>query len=317
MNKISVICMAGLDNFVDPIIAGLSNNYMVRKFIVKTEQEIFNAIDYGDIIWLEWANQSAVISTNYKGIKGKKVIVRLHSYEVFTDFPKQINWYNVDRLIFVAPHIREILNELIPHNEFKVKTEIVYNGIDIERYCPQKREYGYNIAWVGYINYKKNPPMALQILKKLTEGMYTADQRYILHIAGSYQDLRYKVYLEYMIKEMGLQDNVKFHGWLDDMGDFWKDINYLLHTSIHEGHSYAIMEAMARGIKPIIHDFRGARELYPVHPDEDLVFNTVEEAADKIMVKDYNSNKYRNWLMKKGWTLENQLKGMRRIIEGI
>ena len=317
MKKISFICMTGLDNFIDNIIKGLSNDYMVRKFIVKTEQEIYNAIDYGDIIWLEWANQSAIIGTNYKGIKGKKVILRLHSYEIFTDFPKQINWYNVDRLIFVAPHIKEILNELIPNNEFKVKPEVVYNGIDIERYCPQEREHGYNIAWVGYINYKKNPPMALQILKKLTEGMYTADQRYTLHIAGSYQDLRYKIYLEHMIKEMELQDNVIFYGWLDDMGDFWKDINYLLHTSIHEGHNYAIMEAMARGIKPIIHGFRGARELYPVHPDEDLVFNTVEEAADKIMVKDYNSSKYRNWIIKKGWTLENQLKEIRRIIEGI
>lgn len=315
MNKISVICMAGLDNFIDPIITGLSSDYMVRKFIVKTEQDIHNAIDYGDIIFFEWANQSAIIGTNYKGIKGKKVIVRLHSYEIFTDFPKQIYWEVVDRLIFVAPHIRDILKESIPDIEEKVNSEVVFNGVDLDKIPFKERQTGFNIAWVGYINYKKNPPMALQILKKLTEGMYTADQRYVLHIAGSYQDMRYKVYLEYMIKEMGLQDNVKFYGWVDNMEEFWKDKNYLLHTSIHEGHSYAIMEAMARGIKPIIHNFRGARELYSEWDSSlGILFSTVEQAADRIMTKEYHSEWYKNWIIDKGWTLENQLKQIKKII---
>ena len=192
---------------------------------------------------------------------------------------------------------------------------MVYNGLDIDDIPFKERELGHNIAWVGFINYKKNPQMALQILKKLTEGLYNTDKRYILHVAGSYQDSRYKIYLEYMIKEMGLQDNVIFHGWIDDMEEFWKDKNYLLHTSIQEGHSYAIMEAMARGIKPVIHNFRGAldEQLYP----DINVFNTVEEAADMIMSQEYYSKLYRNWIINKGWTLENQLKKIRNIIREI
>ena len=311
MNKISVICMAGLDNFIDPIIAGLSNNYMVRKFIVKTEQEIYNAIDYGDIIWLEWANQSAIIGTNYEGIKGKKVIVRLHSYEIFSDMPEQINWYNVDRLIFVAPHIRDILKENIPDIEEKVKTVIVYNGLDLDKIPFKEREAGFNIAWVGYINYKKNPPMALQVMKKLVD----IDKRYKLHVAGSYQDLRYKIYLEYMIKEMGLQDNVKFYGWVDDMEGFWGDKNYLLHTSIHEGHSLAIMEGMCRGIKTVIHNFRGIGEV-TLYPDIN-VFNTIDEAIKIINDEKYYSKMYRNWLIKKGWTLQNQVKKIKGVIDSL
>jgi len=314
MKKVSVICLPNLDNFIDNIITGLSNDYMVRKFIVKTEQDIHNAIDYGDVIWLEWANQSAIIGTNYKGIKGKKVIVRLHSYEIFSDMPKQINWAVVDRLIFVAPHIRDILNKLSPDIEKKVKTEVVYNGLNLDKIPFKERQAGFNIAWVGYINYKKNPPMALQVIKKLVD----IDKRYILHVAGSFQDLRYKVYLEYMIKEMGLQDNVIFYGWVDDMEGFWKDKNYLLHTSIHEGHSLAILEAMARGIKPILHNFRGARELYP----RDVIFNTAEEAVKEIIIKGrkwryYISSEYRDWVIRNGWTLENQLKQIKKVIEEI
>jgi len=312
MKKISFICLAGLDQFIDPIVEGLASDYIVRKFVIKTPKELYNAIDWGDIIWSEWANEAAIFGTNYKGIKNKKVIVRLHSYEVFMDFTKQINWPVVDRLIFVAPHIREILKEFIPGIEEKVKTKIVHNGIDLDKTTFQKRKPGHNIAWVGFINYKKNPQMALQILKKLVD----IDKGYKLHVAGSYQDSRYKIYLEYMIKEMGLQDNVKFYGWIDDMEKFWEDKNYLLHTSIQEGHSYAIMEAMARGIKPIIHNFRGAKELYSnVDSSLRVLFNTVEQAADKIMIKEYYSKMYRDWIIDRGWTLQNQLKEIRKIIE--
>jgi len=307
MKKVGFICLAGLDQFIDPIIEGLSDNYTTRKFMIRNQQDIYNAIDWADIIWLEWCNQTAIIGTNYEGIKGKKVIIRLHSYEIFTDFPKQINWLVVNRLILVAPHIREILKIFIPDIEEKVKIEIVSNGIDLDPTHLKKVQPGYNISWVGFINYKKNPQMALQILKKLVD----IDKRYKLHVAGSFQDSRYKIYLEYMINEMGLQDNIKFYGWIDDMEKFWEYKNYLLHTSIHESFGYGIFEAMARGIKPIIHNFRGAKELYP----KNVIFNTIDEAVNKIINEDYNSNEYRDWIIAKGWTLKNQLKQIKEIIK--
>ena len=312
--KISVICLSGLDNFIDPIIEGLASDYFVRKFVIKTPQEIFDAINWGDIIWLEWANEAAIIATNYEGIKNKKVILRLHSYEIFTDFPKQINWFAVDRLIFVAPHIRDILKETIPDIDKKVESEVIYNGIDIGNILFKKRKGGYNITWVGYINHKKNPPMTLQIMKKLVD----IDKRYTLHIAGSFQDTRYKIYLEYMIKEMGLQDNIKFYGWVENMEQFWEDKNYLLHTSIHEGHSLAITEAMARGIKPVIHNFRGAKELY-ANLDSSLrvLFNTVEQATNRVKINEYYSKMYRDWVIDKGWTLNNQIRQIKKILEAI
>ena len=313
MKKISVICMAGLDNFIDPIIEGLASDYFVRKFIVTTQQEIYNAIDWGDTVWLEWCNQVAITGTNYEKIEGKKVIIRLHSYEALADFPKQINWSVVNKLIFVAPHIRDILNEISPDIKDKVKSEVIFNGLDLDKIPFKEREAGFKIAWVGYINYKKNPPMALQVMKMLTSGDYNSSKRYVLHIAGEYQDLRYKIYLEYMIKEMGLQDNVVFHGWVDDMEGFWKDKNYLLHTSIHEGHSYAINESLARGIKPIIHNFRGAKELYP----DINIFNTIDEAVRVIIYEDYYSKMYRSWIINKGWTLDKQVKQIKKVLKEV
>ena len=309
MKKISILCAAGLDQFIDPIIEGLSGDYNVRKFIIRSQQDVYNAIDWADIVWLEWANEVAIIGTNYEGIKGKKVIVRLHAYEAFENFPKQINWNVVNRLVLVAPHIKEILKIFIPDIDNKVKIEIVSNGIDLDSTPWRERQSGHNIAWVGFINHKKNPQMALQILKKIVD----IDNKYKLHVAGSFQQLRYKIYLEYMIKEMGLQNNIKFYGWVDDMNGFWKDKNFLLHTSTFESFGYAVFEAMARGIKPIIHNFRGAKELYR----KDDIFNTIEGSVNIIKSKDYYSSTYRQWIIDKGWTLKNQLKQIKDIIKEI
>ena len=175
MKKISFICLAGLDQFIDPIIEGLSDNYNIRKFIIRDQQEIYNAIDWADIVWLEWANQSAIVGTNYKGIKGKKVIVRLHGYESLSNMPKQVNWGSVNRLIFVAPNVLKIMKNSIPDIEEKVKIKLVYNGINLDKFQFKEREPGHDIAWIGFINHKKNPPMALQILKKLTKGLLQAN----------------------------------------------------------------------------------------------------------------------------------------------
>jgi len=309
MKKIGFICLAGLDQFMDPIIEGLSANYIVRKFIIRAQQEIYSAIEWADIVWLEWCNQSAIIGTNYEGIKGKKVIIRLHSYEVFMDFTKRINWPVVDRLIFVAPHIRGILREFIPDIENKVKTEVVYNGLNINRIKSLNPDSGYNIAVVASINYKKNPPMVLQIMSKLVD----IDKRYILLWAGAFQDSRYEIYLDYMIKEMKLENNIKFYGYIEEMDEFWKGKNYLLSASIHEGHPYNVMEAMIRGIKPVIHNFYGAKELY----SPDLLFNTINEAVGKITENCYNIRGYRDWVIKKNWTLKNQLAQIEQILEGL
>jgi len=86
-----------------------------------------------------------------------------------------------------------------------------------------------------------------------------------------------------------------------------------LHTSIHEGHSLAINESLVRGIKPAIHNFRGAKELYPKY----AIFNTIEGAVNIITNKNYYPRAYMNWVIDKGWTLKNQLKQLRKIIGAI
>ena len=260
MKKISFVCLVGLDQFIDPIIEGLSDDYIVRKFIIRDQQEIYKAIDWADIVWFEWCNETAIIGTNHEGIKGKKVIIRLHSYEVFMDFTKRINWPVVDRLIFVAPHIRGILKEFIPDIENKVKTEIVYNGIDLDLYESTKVDGKYAdptiVTVCRLVSYKR-----VDDLIRAVKALKTDFQNIKLKIIG---DGPQKEALKTLSKTLGVEDNVDFLGKVSDTQDVIKVLkksHVFALPSIVEGFGMVIIEAMAAGIPYVASDIRSIREV--------------------------------------------------------
>lgn len=91
----------------------------------------------------------------------------------------------------------------------------------------------------------------LQIMYELVKR----DNRYKLYIAGKFQDDMLKMYWYYQVKEMKLDNNIIFDGWQSDIEEWLENKNYILSTSIHESFGYGIAEAMASGIKPVIHNF--------------------------------------------------------------
>ena len=51
--------------------------------------------------------------------------------------------------------------------------------------------------------------------------------------------------------------------------------------------------AMACGLKPLIHNFVGAKELYP----EKYCFNSIREFGAMVLSADYRSAEYRNYIL--------------------
>ncbi|NUU95668.1 hypothetical protein XO10_05130 [Marinitoga sp. 1135] len=303
--KLAFICAKGLDNFINDIIDGLSENYWVRKFVVTTDKEIYSAIDWADIIWFEWANEVAIIGSNYPKTKFKPTILRLHGYESLRlDFLNSINWNSIDEIIFVA---KNVMNTAINNNPIlkQKKTSLIPNGIPLEKYTFKKRKKGFKLAFLGHFNYKKNPMLMIQILHKLV----SIDKRYVMHWGGTIQDERIWRYINYILEDMNLSEHFIFDGWIEDTDKWLEDKDIFLSTSIHEGYGIAIMEAMAKGIKPVIHNFYIAKEFYP----ENIIFNTVDEAVNMIISDDYDSEKYRKFIEK--YSLDKQIDEIKKIIK--
>ncbi len=309
--KLAIFCLPGLDNFIHDIADILSHIYEVKLVVTTDSNEIVQAYNWADIIWLEWANELTVEITNELPKGNKKIVCRLHSYEALKYFPKKIKWENIDTLIIVSKHVGEILKKFHPDAYKRIKQiRIIPNGVDLNKFTFSKKTHGHNIAVIGDISYKKDPAAWLQVIGFLKEKV---SNQYKLHIAGKPNDAgegaRYLNYFEHFLRESDLQENVKIYGYVRDVNSFLEDKNFILSTSIHEGHPYNIMEAMARGIKPIIHNYHGAKEQWP----EELVYNFFFE-IEEIVKDDYDSIKYRSFVENK-YSLERQIDNILKLLE--
>ena len=304
--KLAIICLKGLDNFMQWIDHLDESRFEVRKCIVEKENEIEEAITWADIVWFEWMNQSAIYGTTFRGTQFKdNVIIHCHSYEVLSGFPQQIGWQDVDKVVYVAEHVKRVCLDQLPDKlPRKIEHLVIPNGVDLDKYTFQEREHGNNIAFVGYINHKKGPMLLLHAMREIADKY----PEKILHIAGKHQDPRFEAYFKQNIGTMGLLKHIEFHGWVKEMDDFLKDMNYVICTSPWESQGMGIMEAMACGIKPLVHNFYGAKYVYsPLH-----LWNTLESLLD-MMTDSYTSARYRKYVEER-YSLEKQVKAIEEIL---
>ena len=141
-------------------------------------------------------------------------------------------------------------------------------------YKPRQANDRKKIAMACYGNTKKNFPLAFQILAALPE-------EYQLHIATEWQDHRLKMYCEHIVHEMGLGQRVFWYPWQTDLNEFYKGKDFYLSASIEESFHYSLAEAMAAGLKPVIHGWKSAHDWY----DGKWIFRTVAEAVEMILAE--------------------------------
>lgn len=108
---------------------------------------------------------------------------------------------------------------------------------------------------------------------------------------------------------MELRKNVCYEGWQDNLDKWLEDKNYILCTSILESQNMSVMQAMAKGIKPIIHNFVGAKGIY----NNNYIWNTIDEAVEIINDKEYSSQEYRKFI-KENYSLESQIKSLKQLL---
>ena len=307
--KIAFLCLPTGDNFIRDIAYILSEIYDVRLVVTGEGEKIAQAYAWAEIVWIEWANDLAVELTNKLTRDSKRIVCRLHSYEALAEYPEKIRWDNVDKLVLVSGHIENILKKYHSkvYDTLKSKVEILPNGVDLNKFVFKVREHGLNLAVVENIDNKKDPAAWMQVIGVLAK----TDKRYVLNIAGSFQDIRYENYFDYFIKDNRLEDNVKFYGYVKDINQFFEGKNYILSTSIHEGHPYNIMEAMARGIKPLIHNYCGSKNQWPA----ELIYDFATEIP-AMLNNGYDSQKYREYV-EEHYSLEKQVSAAVKLITAL
>ncbi|MBN1064025.1 glycosyltransferase [Clostridium botulinum] len=309
--KLVFFVKPNMDSFLGEIISELFYEYEIRKIVVSDFNQIDEGMKWADICWFEWCDELVVYGSKCELVNNKKIICRIHGYEVYTNNIINVNWKNINNLIIVAPHIRRLFEENTQKiDKGNLKIDTIFCGINTKKYLFDEKTKGFNIGYLGYMNFKKNIPMTLDIFKKL----HDIDNRYKLYLAGEFQDARILEYFKYFIKENNLESAISFDGWKNfkEKLEWFKKIDYMLISSIDEGLCFAAAEAMSSGIKPILHNCEGIKD----HYDNKYIFNSSDEAVNMIIEEEYNSKAYRNFI-EENYSLKKEYYNIKNILDNI
>jgi glycosyltransferase involved in cell wall biosynthesis len=302
--KVAFFCgLKGDVKFLNDIYTFIEQRFQVRFFECRDIKQVHEAMKWSDISWFEWCTDLAVEASKLP--KVCKTIIRLHRFEAYCDWPAKVQWENIDTLITVGnTFVKDALLRQVPALDARTRSIVITNGVNLQKYKYVARPRGKNIACIGYLNERKNPMFLLQCMQKL----HYIDPQYKLFFAGVFQDAALEQYIRYMIKALELTNVVFFDGWQDDVNTWLQDKHYIISTSFAESQGMGILEGMACGLKPVVHNFPGADQIFP----SEYIFNISEEFCGQICDESYVPERYRRFVEER-YSLERQLNAINKL----
>jgi glycosyltransferase involved in cell wall biosynthesis len=236
-----------------------------------TAAKVYQVKD-ADVVLHGWTGQGATLP-------GARNIVFLRRYELFDGGLSRTDWKNVDALICVNTWIADVAKRSLRAKGLGTPVHMIYNGTDPSRWTFKDRKPNHRVGMACHVHPKKNLPLALQIMALLPEN-------YELHIAGQIQDACTAEYLNHVGNAMRRKVYLYDHVPAEQLNFWWEQMGVCLSTSLSEGNPNNVIEAMAKGIKPVVHNWPGAKDQF------DNVFETAKEAAEMIADQHYASDEY-------------------------
>jgi glycosyltransferase involved in cell wall biosynthesis len=248
-------------------------------------KEIKNFIEENKIdVVIAHAGKSMVLTHKaLKKITNKKVILVAvnHSYNIKRSLCADII-FSVNKEIF----FKTIDKKRTPENSF-----VIYNGIDLKGFEPIFSDYNFikkptiTLGVIGSLNNAKGFDFAIEALKILQKN---SAQKFILKIAGSGEEM---ANLQKQVKDLNLENNVEFLGWIANPKDFFAQIDIFILPSKNETFGLVILEAMKFSRPIIATNCDGPKEILRHEIDgllvdlksSETIPNQIAKAVEKII----------------------------------
>ena len=127
---ITFICQKGKDHFAEPILNALEKKYSIQYLFPVHKREYSHRQVQGRVVWVEWALKFARLVSK-KRWNNKRVVVRLHRWEIDTEYMNAIQWNHIDTVLFVNNHFENLFRRKITT---LVRTVTIPNAVSTDDY---------------------------------------------------------------------------------------------------------------------------------------------------------------------------------------
>jgi len=238
--------------YATPLLYGRLNRWAMR-------HRVRSLLRRSDVCFFEWASELLAVATHMP--KYCPIVTRLHAFELHAWAPR-INWERVDTIIVVSDAMARRFAERYPQCADRLR--VVYNGVSLQRFVPAARPSGLELGMLCTVGPHKRVYEAVLTLDGLRreDGLPAR-----LHIGGSWSgDWESEDYYEalcHLVRRLGLDEHVVFHGHVTDPPGWLRQIDVFISNGYREGQQVALLEAMAAGCCCFSHIWEGAEEVLP------------------------------------------------------
>ncbi|HEY9073444.1 MAG TPA: glycosyltransferase family 4 protein [Desulfobaccales bacterium] len=156
-----------------------------------------------------------------------------------------------------APGLADLSRQTDP---FSVR--VIPNGVDVDFFRPPNEPQGFlrepfAFLFAGRFHAQKNLFFLLDRFKELQQA---SDRPFCLHLVG---DGPLKGDLQHYAANLGLQDRLIWHGWLDkeSLRRVYQSADCFINPSLYEGMPNTVLEAMASGLPVVASRIPGNADL--------------------------------------------------------
>jgi len=171
---------------------------------------------------------------------------------------------------------RALMRDVLRRNP-ALKVKVIPLGVEIpDGFFSKEEFFGKNDFVIGSImrmERVKNPLFLIDVFK----AVHLKEKRAKLMIVG---DGSMRTLVEKRIEEYGLKDSVIITGFRKDAKRFYGVFDVFVSTSIREGFSVSVLEAMASSLPVVVSDSGGVREM-------------VEDGVNGFIIEDFDVEKFK------------------------
>lgn len=275
---LSLLCLLFGSNFIFSIIYSR----------IKIDNEYDIAISYSNNV----NNKSLYYGYNkfvLEKVKAKEKKCWIHiDYKNRTRNKNEIQEFNMmDEIILVSNACKNNFNKIYP--EFKDKTKVVYNVVNIDETIEERKKEqpliikknNFNIISIGRLESNKNIESQIIIANKLKQ-LNMAFKWYVIGNGTNYKKLNKKIH------ELKLNNDFILLGEIKNVYPFINKSSLLVSTSLSESFGLTIAEAMSLNVPVMVLRYPAISEIVP----NNCIFDNIDEMFNKIVMLLNNKEEY-------------------------